>query len=110
MSGRRREFSFLIDDILKSAEKIVKLVEYSSFERFQDDWKGYDAVLRNLEIIGEAVKNLPQEYKDVHPEIEWRKIAGLRDVIIHRYFGIDDFIIWDIVTNKIPVLIQVLSK
>ncbi|HEC86588.1 MAG TPA: DUF86 domain-containing protein, partial [Thermoplasmatales archaeon] len=63
-----------------------------------------DGVIRNLEIIGEAVKNLPDDIKKDYPEVEWRKIAGLRDILIHAYFGVDLEVIWDIVKNKVPEL------
>jgi uncharacterized protein with HEPN domain len=62
------------------------------------------AVVRSLEIIGEAVKNVPIEVKEKYPDVEWRKIAATRDVIIHRYFGIDYETIWDIIFNKLPTL------
>lgn len=64
----------------------------------------YDAVLRNIEIIGEAVKKIPVEIRDRYPEIEWRRIAGMSDVVAHHYFSIHDEIVWDIVINKIPTL------
>jgi len=60
--------------------------------------------VRNLEIIGEAVKNIPDEVKKGNPDVEWKKIAGLRDILIHVYFGIDVEVVWDIVKNKIPKL------
>jgi uncharacterized protein with HEPN domain len=61
-------------------------------------------VVRNLEIIGEAVKHLPKDVQKGYPHVEWKKIAGLRDILIHAYFGIDHDIVWDVVTNKIPEL------
>ena len=71
---------------------------------FQQDEKTYDAVVRNLEIIGEAVKHIPDELRRQRPEIEWRKVAGLRDMLAHAYFGIDDDILWDVVLHKVPGL------
>ncbi len=62
------------------------------------------AVERSLEIIGEAVKNISPELKEDHPDIEWNKIAGLRDKLIHHYFGVDWDIVWDIIENKVPAL------
>ena len=69
-----------------------------------------DGVVRNLEVIGEAVKKIPQNVKIKSPKIEWKKIAGLRDILIHEYFGIDVEIVWDIVKNKIPKLKEEVSK
>lgn len=71
---------------------------------FLRDDKTFDAVVRNLEIIGEAAKHLPEEARNNASDIDWRKIAGLRDILIHEYFGIDGEIVWDIVQHKLPVL------
>ncbi len=60
--------------------------------------------VRSLEIIGEAVKNLPGEFKDEHQDIEWKKIAGMRDMLIHHYFGVNFKIVWDVVKNQVPDL------
>lgn len=63
-----------------------------------------DAVIRNLEVIGEAVKGLAPEFRNRHPAVEWQKIAGLRDILIHAYFGVDLEIVWDIVDTKLSGL------
>lgn len=60
--------------------------------------------IRSLEVVGEATKNLSKDLKDKHPEIEWRKIAGMRDKLIHYYFGVDWEVVWDVVKNKLPAL------
>lgn len=73
---------------------------------FSDNDIVFDAVLRNLLVIGEASKNLPDFVKNQYPLIEWKKISGLRDIIAHAYFGIDNSILWDVVSNKIPELLQ----
>ncbi|HLA77807.1 MAG TPA: DUF86 domain-containing protein [Vicinamibacteria bacterium] len=79
-------------------------VEGYARESFGDDPKTVDAVVRNLEIIGEAVKQVPAAVRERAPDIEWTKIAGLRDVLIHAYFGVDLDILWDVVTSKVPGL------
>jgi uncharacterized protein with HEPN domain len=76
-----------------------------TYKKFVNDDLHFDAVLRNLEIIGEAVKNIPDETRRKYPQIKWRKIAGFRDVIAHGYFGVNDETVWDIVENEIPVLL-----
>ena len=72
--------------------------------RFETDRMRFDAVIRNLEIIGEAVKRVPNPIRKNHPSVAWRKIAGLRDRLIHAYFDIDIDIIWDIVHSELPIL------
>ncbi|MCK4613983.1 MAG: DUF86 domain-containing protein [Thermoplasmata archaeon] len=74
------------------------------FEELIEDDVLQRAVSRSLEIIGEAVKNLSLDFKEKHPEVEWRRIAGLRDKLIHQYFGVDWLIVWDVLTNKLPEL------
>ena len=99
-----------IDDILESIKKIEKYTKDLDYKKFSENELIIDAVIRNLEVIGEAVKNLPAELKDKYPDLPWRKIAGLRDILIHEYFGLDLSIIWDIVSNKIPELKSVVTK
>ena len=73
------------------------------------DEKTFDAVMRDLEIIGEAAKHIPPEVRAQHPEIDWQKIAGLRDIVVHEYFGLDVEIIWDVITREVPTLLRQLK-
>ena len=75
-----------------------------SFDAFLKDDRTYDAVIRNLEIIGEAAKNVTAEFKADHPAVTWRKTTALRNIIAHEYFGVKDEIIWDIIEKEIPEL------
>jgi uncharacterized protein with HEPN domain len=70
----------------------------------------YDAVLRNLEVLGEAAKKVPEDVRNRYPWIEWRAIAGLRDVLAHAYFALDDATLWDIVARKVPALAEALRQ
>ncbi|KJU83486.1 protein containing DUF86 [Candidatus Magnetobacterium bavaricum] len=76
-----------------------------SLAEFLGDQRTFDAVVRNIQIIGEAVKHIPKEVRQKHPEIEWTSIMGLRNIVIHEYFGIDKDIIWNICKNKAPEII-----
>lgn len=101
-----RDYNVYLEDIVEAIAKIHRYTTNLSQEGFTKDEKTLDAVVRNLEVIGEAVKKVPAKIRSKHPEVEWKRIAGLRDILIHEYFGIDVEIIWDIVQNKLPVLEQ----
>jgi uncharacterized protein with HEPN domain len=97
-----RDFKVYLEDMLEAVRKIRSYTAGLSRETFASDPKTIDAVVHNLEVIGEAGKKLPEEIRSSHPEVEWRKISGLRDILIHAYFRIDVEIVWDIVENKLP--------
>jgi uncharacterized protein with HEPN domain len=101
MSRRSRLF---LEDITESCKRIQKYSLGISFEQFSSDERTIDAIVRNLEIIGEAVKNPPPELMALKPEIDWKKIARFRDVVVHHYFKVDLEVVWDIVENKISSL------
>jgi len=96
-----RDFKVFLKDILQAIERIEKYAGSLLFEGFCENQLVQDGVVRNLEIIGEAVKHLPKDVQKKYPTVEWKKIAGLRDILIHAYFGVDRDIVWDVVINKI---------
>ncbi len=106
----QNDYKVYLDDILEAIGKIENYTKNISFSEFSGSDIVVDAVARNLEIIGEAVKNLPNNLKIKYPNIEWKKIAGLRDMLIHEYSGIDLKILWDVVQNKLSILKKSISK
>lgn len=100
----QRTYKVYLSDILEAIQNIQQYTENLSFEDIRKSKMVRDAVIRNLEIIGEAVKNIPDEIKSKYPEIAWRKVAGLRDRLIHRYFEVDFEILWDVITAELPDL------
>jgi len=105
----KRPIDLLLKDILESIDNVEQYTEGMSFDGFSKDQKSIDAVVRNLEIIGEAANRLPDEFKERHSSVEWHKVVGLRHRIIHEYFGIDLQIIWQIVHVDLPTLRHTLS-
>jgi len=100
-----REHRLYLQDMRAACQKIARFVADMSQSQFFADEKTLDAVLKNLEVIGEAARNLPPEIRERHPEVPWRRISGLRDVVVHEYFGIDHDVLWDIIQNKVPALL-----
>ena len=101
--SKRGDREFLMD-MLIACEKIIKYTKDLSYEDFRRNDIVIDAVVRNIEILGEASKNISEGLKKKYPEVEWREILRTRDKIIHFYFGVDLSIVWDIITVDIPAL------
>jgi len=93
-----------LDDILEAIDRIREYLLGLDYDAFQRDRKTQDAVVRNLEIIGEAAGRLPESLQAAAPEIEWRKITGLRNILAHEYFGVSLPIVWDVVQSKLDPL------
>jgi uncharacterized protein with HEPN domain len=106
----RRDIELLLLDMKESAEKILKYTKEMSFDDFLADEKTIDAVVRNFEIIGEASIRVDDDFKLDNPQIEWRRLRGFRNRIVHEYFGIDYEIIWSIIITDIEELIFQLSE
>jgi uncharacterized protein with HEPN domain len=93
-----------LHDIVEACEAIARYVEGCDFEAFSGDPKTRDAVIRQFEIVGEAVKALPPEWTAREPSVPWRRIAGFRDVLAHSYFSVEASVVWDAAARKAPEL------
>jgi uncharacterized protein with HEPN domain len=100
----RRDYSLFIKDILSATESIEKFVEDISLEELRLDDKTSSAVIRKFEIIGEASKQIPDWLREKHPEIPWKRMTGMKDRLIHAYFGIDYKLVWDAIKIEMPSL------
>lgn len=102
----KRETLLLLDDMLQSAKKIKRYTLDLDFNSFLSDDKTIDAVVRNFEIIGEAANRIDDDFRLKHCEIEWKRIRGFRNRIVHDYFGIDYEIVWEIIETYLDALID----
>lgn len=101
---KNRDVGLYLDDILQSIERIEQATQGLTREEFDEDVVVQDAVVRRIEVIGEAVKQTPSEFKEKHSEIPWRKIAGTRDIFIHDYMDVNFDRVWNIIQNDLPQL------
>ncbi len=99
-----REWRLYIRDMIDFAHRVLSYTSGLDRDDFVADGRTYDAVLRNIELIGEAATHVPSEVRGASPDIEWRQLIGSRNRIAHAYLGIDDDVIWDIVQNDVPSL------
>ena len=102
MSPVQREYILYLEDMLHSMERIEEYIDGLDFRQFKLSYMVVDAVVRNFEIIGEASKKVPSDIQANYPEIPWRKMYGLRNLITHEYFGIDYEMIWEIAKANLP--------
>lgn len=100
----KREDAAVIQDIKEAINRITYYTSQMEYEDFLQDYKTQDAVIRNIEILGEAVKLLSDEARGNYPNIPWKDIAGTRDKLIHDYFGVNIDIVWNIAKNEVPLL------
>jgi uncharacterized protein with HEPN domain len=106
----KREFLDYLEDILDAVEQIELFTKNMNFEQFAHDKKTIYAVVRAFEIIGEATKHIPQSVKNRYPKIPWRKMSGIRDKVIHEYFGVKLEVVWESVERDIPALNPLIAQ
>lgn len=102
MSRRERLY---LGDMIEACEKLSRCIQGIEREALEGEGIRYDAVLHNLTVLGEAAKHIPEDVRRRYPDIPWRKIAALRDIVVHQYFGVDRDAVWDVVRNKVPGLL-----
>lgn len=106
----KREILDYIEDSIKAIENIDKFVKGLDFNDFVNDEKTFLAVVRALEILGEAAKKIPDEIRDQYSEIQWKEMSGMRDKLIHEYFGVDADVIWKTIKEDLPKTKIILEK
>ena len=105
-----RELRDYINDLIQSCEDILSFTEGMSYSDFVSDKKTVNAVIRSLEVIGEATKNLPESFRSNYPDVSWKQMAGMRDKLIHNYFGIDIQMVWQAVEKHIPHILALIRE
>jgi len=102
--SKKRSARLLLFDISQAIDKIENFCNGISFEHLMEDERTKDAVLRNIQVIGDAAKNLPKSVVTRHPEVDWSGLAGIRDIVTHRYFRVDWQLVWKSIREELPVL------
>jgi len=105
-----RELRDYINDLIEACEEILSFTQGMSYSDFADDKKTVNAVIRSLEVIGEATKKLPTSFRNNYPNIPWKQMAGMRDKLIHEYFGIDRQMVWQAIERHIPYILPLIKE
>ena len=100
--SKGRELADYLADILTAITDVEQFIASMTFEEFEEDRKTTNAVIRSLEVLGEATKHIPASFRNKHPDIPWSKMAGMRDVLIHDYMGVDLMTVWKVAKERLP--------
>ncbi len=108
--NHNRDYIVYIKDMLDSITKGISFIKGFNFDKFKEDFKTKYALIRAIEIIGEASKKVPKQIKETHPEIPWREISGMRDKLVHDYFGVNAKVVCQTAKKDLPVLKKLLKN
>ncbi len=106
----KRDAGVLLEDIRDAMRKVSSYIDGMDLAAFMADEKTVDAVIRNIGVIGEAAKQLPEDFKAAHPEIPWHQVAGMRNRLIHDYAGVDLEIVWQVASAALPAMAAEISR
>ena len=106
----KREYSDFLRDMLENAQRAIKFTKGMDYKSFAKDDKTVYAVVRAVEIIGEAAANIPEEVRAQYPHVPWREVKGMRNKLVHHYFGINVEVVWQTIQEDLPLLIQALKS
>lgn len=108
--SKERDVTDHLDDISNAVAEVAEFIADMDFEAFAADKKTVNAVIRSLEVLGEATKRIPMEFRQKYPDVPWSKMAGMRDVLIHDYMGVDLMTVWKVARERLPELKSLLGK